>query len=165
MGHRQRGCPRPDRPTYTRATRPVADSDADPDGVIIAAAIVLFSLIGVIATVFAYHQGRVHGRRAGMPLYWFGQILVVRADGGRGTPAPAAAVRCRRYSMAVGLGVNQYLIMWLYSPDQFRFPDELQHMTATAIVNHTGRLFQDNPLCPSDPHSRAWPKSARPFPR
>ena len=127
-------------------TPPATDTDADPDGVLIASAVVLFSLIGVIATVFAYHEGRVHGG-AGMPLYWFGQILVfvptvVAALRRRPPPLAAAAL------MAVGLGVNQYLIMWLYSPDQFRFPDELQHMTATSIINHTGRLFQDNPALP-----------------
>jgi len=127
-------------------TSPAADVDADPDGVIIAAVVVLISLLGVIATVFAYHQGRVHGS-AGMPLYWFGQILVfvptmVAALRRRPPPLAAAAL------MAVGLGINQYLIMWLYSPDEFRFPDELQHMTATSIINHTGRLFESNPALP-----------------
>ncbi|HEY9483400.1 MAG TPA: hypothetical protein VIR00_10595 [Micromonosporaceae bacterium] len=125
---------------------PAADADADPDGVIIAAVVVLFSLLGVIATLFAYHQGRVHGS-AGMPLYWCGQILVfvptMVAALRRGPPPLAAAAL-----MAVGLGINQYLIMWLYSPDEFRFPDELQHMTATSIVNHTGRLFESNPALP-----------------
>ena len=34
--------------------------------------------------------------------------------------------------------VNQYLLKWMYSPDQFRFPDELQHWLATSIINESG---------------------------
>ena len=29
--------------------------------------------------------------------------------------------------LVMGLALNQYLLKWMYSPDQFRFPDELQH--------------------------------------
>jgi hypothetical protein len=40
----------------------------------------------------------------------------------------------------------------MYSPDQFRFPDELQHWLATTIVVQSGELFQPNLALPPAVH-------------
>jgi hypothetical protein len=48
----------------------------------------------------------------------------------------------------MGLAVNQYFLKWMYSPDQFRFPDELQHWLATTILLESGELFRPNPALP-----------------
>jgi hypothetical protein len=40
----------------------------------------------------------------------------------------------------------------MYSPDQFRFPDELQHWLATTIIVDTGALYRPNPALPPAVH-------------
>jgi hypothetical protein len=40
----------------------------------------------------------------------------------------------------------------MYSPDQFRFPDELQHWLATTTVMETGELFRPNQALPPAVH-------------
>jgi hypothetical protein len=40
----------------------------------------------------------------------------------------------------------------MYSPDQFRFPDELQHWLATTIILQSGELFGPNPALPPAVH-------------
>jgi hypothetical protein len=56
------------------------------------------------------------------------------------------------FVLVMGLALNQYLLKWMYSPDQFRFPDELQHWLATTVIAETGKLFQPNPALPPAQH-------------
>jgi hypothetical protein len=85
-----------------------------------------------------------------MLAYWIGQVLVftpvvARLLSGRTRPAEP-------FLLVMGLAVNQYFLKWMYSPDQFRFPDELQHWLATTLIMDSGRLFQDNPALPPAVH-------------
>jgi hypothetical protein len=108
------------------------------------------SSLGVLLVALGYAGGR-DGSPGASPAYWAGQVLVF-------TPvvvrllARRAARPAESFALVVGLAVNQYLLKWMYSPDQFRFPDELQHWRATTIVRETGRLFQPDPALPPAVH-------------
>jgi hypothetical protein len=107
------------------------------------------SSFGVLVVALAYADGRaVHA--GGLVAYWIGQVVVF-------TPVVARLLsrRCAEpesFLLVMGLAVNQYLLKWMYSPDQFRFPDELQHWLATTVIMDTGRLFQANPALPPAVH-------------
>jgi hypothetical protein len=108
------------------------------------------SSFGVLVVASGYAAGRL-GLPGGGVLYWVGNLLVF-------LPV-AARVLSRRLRgigealvLVLGLAVNQYLLKWAYSPDQFRFPDELQHWAATRTLLHTGQLFQANTALPVSVH-------------
>jgi hypothetical protein len=108
------------------------------------------SASGVFLVALAYAGGRAGAPWAG-PAFWAGQLVVfapvvVRMLTGR------LAGAIESFMLVMGLAVNQYLQKWLYSPEQFRFPDELQHWAATRILLHTGRLFQPDPALPVAVH-------------
>jgi hypothetical protein len=101
--------------------------------------VLALSACGVVLVALGYVGGRSGASWAGAA-YWAGQLLVfvpvvVRMLSGR------LAGTGEAFALVIGLAVNQYFQKWLYSPDLFRFPDELQHWTATGTVMHTGRLF------------------------
>jgi len=108
------------------------------------------SAIGVVLVAVAYFGGRLGAAYAG-PLYWAGHVLVY-------TPIVFRLLSRKltgfteSFLLVMGLAVNQYLLKWLYSPDQLRFPDELQHWLSTSIVLETGRLFQPNTALPVAAH-------------
>ncbi len=79
--------------------------------------------------------------------YWCGQLLVFLPVAAR-VCAGRTRSRTEAFLLVTGLAVNQYLQKVLFSPDQFRFPDELQHQVATTTLLHTGRLFQVNLALP-----------------
>ncbi|HKS98628.1 MAG TPA: hypothetical protein VJT31_03780, partial [Rugosimonospora sp.] len=104
------------------------------------------SCFGVLVVALGYAAGRL-GIPGGMVAYWVGQALVFvpvawrvlsRRLGGSG----------EALTLVLGLAVNQYLLKWAYSPDQFRFADELQHWAATTNLLRTGHLFQVNHALP-----------------
>lgn len=104
------------------------------------------SSVGVALVALAYGGGRASAAWA-EPLYWLGQVVVF-------VPV-VARMAARRLAgggeallLVLGLAVNQYLLKWMYSPDQFRFPDELQHFAATNTIMESGRLFEPNPALP-----------------
>jgi len=113
--------------------------------------VLVFSAIGVLMVALAYAGGR--GQASGYPdiLYWAGQVVVF-------TPVVMRLLSRRlaggteAFVLVIGLAVNQYLLKWMYSPDQFRFPDELQHWLATTIINESGQLFQPNMSLPPAVH-------------
>ncbi len=108
------------------------------------------SAIGVVLVAFAYVGGRAGAGYAG-PLYWAGQVVVY-------TPVVFRLLSRRltgvteSFLLVMGLAVNQYLLKWMFSPDQFRFPDELQHWLSTSILLETGRLFRPNTALPVAAH-------------
>jgi len=111
-----------------------------------APAYLLLSAVGVAVVAISYYLGRTHSAYGDIA-YWIGQLLVV------GPIAARAVVRRslptgQAFVLAIGLAVEHYLLKWLYSPDQLRFPDELQHISATQIINDTGLLMQPNPALP-----------------
>lgn len=111
-----------------------------------APAVLALSSLGVALVALAYGGGGTGAAWAG-PLYWLGQAVVflpvMARMVARKLTGPGEAL-----ALVLGLAVNQYLLKWMYSPDQFRFPDELQHFTATTTIVDTGRLFQPNPALP-----------------
>lgn len=108
--------------------------------------VLLLSSLGVALVAVAYRGG---GTGAGWaePLYWLGQVVVFLPVVARlAARRPAGAGEA--LLLVLGLAVNQYLLKWMYSPDQFRFPDELQHLAATTTILDTGELFRPNPALP-----------------
>jgi hypothetical protein len=112
--------------------------------------ILALSSLGVVLVALAYAGGRYETRYA-IAAYWVGQVVVF-------TPVVIRMLSRRLAGVAegivlvLGLALNQYLLKWFYSPDQFRFPDELQHWLATTIINDTGELFQPNNALPPAVH-------------
>ncbi|BCJ37398.1 hypothetical protein Athai_49010 [Actinocatenispora thailandica] len=105
--------------------------------------------VGVALVAVSYAQGWAGGD--GTLAYWCGQLLVF---------APVAvrllAARTIRTAEAgtlvLGLAVLQYLLKWMYSPDRFRFTDELQHWAGTTDLLHTGALYRTNEALPIAAH-------------
>jgi hypothetical protein len=112
--------------------------------------ILALSSLGVLLVALGYAGGRSSNQLA-TAAYWLGQIVVF-------TPVVLRLLARRRAGIAesfvlvMGLAVNQYLLKWCYSPDQFRFPDELQHWLATTTINQSGELFRPNPALPPAVH-------------
>jgi hypothetical protein len=111
--------------------------------------VLAMSAVGVLVVAMAYADGRDAGG-GGMVAYWIGQVLVF-------TPVVARLLSrhlrpAEPFLLVIGLAVNQYFLKWMYSPDQFRFPDELQHWLATTLIMDSGRLFQANPALPPAVH-------------
>jgi hypothetical protein len=115
-----------------------------------APAVLLLSSLGVLLVAGAYAGGRVSADGA-LVAYWIGQIVVFTPVVTRLLSRRMAGV-AESFMLVIGLGVNQYLLKWMYSPDQFRFPDELQHWLATTIVLQSGKLFQPNLALPPAVH-------------
>ncbi|MEV4640916.1 hypothetical protein AB0J80_26610 [Actinoplanes sp. NPDC049548] len=115
-----------------------------------APAVLTISALGVLMVALAYAGGRVSTGNAPYA-YWLGQVVVF-------TPVVVRLLSRRMagaaesFLLVMGLALNQYLLKWMYSPDQFRFPDELQHWLATTIIVESGKLFQPNPALPPAVH-------------
>jgi hypothetical protein len=112
--------------------------------------VLALSTLGVLMVAIAYAGGRYQTSYP-IALYWVGQVVVF-------TPVVVRLLSRRLagttegFTLVIGLAANQYLLKWMYSPDQFRFPDELQHWLATTIINQTGELFQPNDALPPAVH-------------
>lgn len=112
--------------------------------------VLALSSFGVLLVAVGYAGGRYQHHFA-LAAYWAGQIVVF-------TPvvlrllARRLAGTAESFVLVMGLAVNQYLLKWCYSPDQLRFPDELQHWLATTIINQSGDLFRPNPALPPAVH-------------
>ncbi len=115
-----------------------------------APAVLLLSSLGVLLVALAYTGGR-EGASWGTTAYWIGQVVVFTPVVLRLLSRRMAGVG-ESFLLVMGLAVNQYLLKWMYSPDQFRFPDELQHWLATTVIMETGELFRPNPALPPAVH-------------
>ena len=113
-------------------------------------AVLLLSSLGVLLVALAYAGGR-EGTAGATVAYWIGQVVVFTPVVLRLLSRRMAGV-AESFLLVMGLAVNQYLLKWMYSPDQFRFPDELQHWLATTTVLETGELFQPNRALPPAVH-------------
>ncbi|MFI5493748.1 hypothetical protein [Actinoplanes sp. NPDC051859] len=115
-----------------------------------APAVLTISALGVLMVALAYAGGRLSTSNAQFA-YWVGQVVVF-------TPVVVRLLSRRMagaaesFLLVMGLALHQYLLKWMYSPDQFRFPDELQHWLATNVIVESGRLFQPNPALPPAVH-------------
>ena len=112
--------------------------------------VLALSSLGVLIVAFAYVGGRDLSASA-TALYWVGQIVVFTPVVVRLLSRRMAGV-AESFLLVMGLAVNQYMLKWMYSPDQLRFPDELQHWLATTILNENGELFQPNQALPPAVH-------------
>jgi hypothetical protein len=115
-----------------------------------APAVLLLSSLGVLLVALAYTGGR-EGTGGAAIAYWIGQVVVFTPVVLRLLSRRMAGV-AESFLLVMGLAVNQYLLKWMYSPDQFRFPDELQHWLATTIIVESGELFQPNRALPPAVH-------------
>lgn len=122
-------------------------ADERPSGTLWVLAV---SSFGVLLVALGYAGGRYqdHGARAA---YWVGQVVVFTPVVVRLLARRAAGV-AETFTLVIGLAFNQYLLKWFYSPDRFRFPDELQHWLATTIINERGELFRPDPALPPAVH-------------
>ncbi|MEV6305255.1 hypothetical protein AB0M02_37985 [Actinoplanes sp. NPDC051861] len=111
--------------------------------------ILALSSLGVALVALAYSGGR-HESSWAITAYWAGQVIVFSPVVFRLLSRPAGVAE--PVLLVIGLAVNQYMLKWMYSPDQFRFPDELQHWTATTLINESGELFRPNQALPPAVH-------------
>jgi hypothetical protein len=138
------------RAARTRATVPTAVARHTRIDLGLAPIVLAVSSFGVLLVALAYADGRDGGNGA-MVTYWIGQVVVF-------TPVAARMLSHRlagaaeSFLLVMGLAINQYFLKWMYSPDQFRFPDELQHWLATTLIMDTGKLFQANAALPPAVH-------------
>lgn len=115
-----------------------------------APAVLTISALGVLMVALAYAGGRVSTGNAPYA-YWGGQVVVFTPVVIRLLSRRMAGV-AESFLLVMGLALHQYLLKWMYSPDQFRFPDELQHWLATTVIVESGKLFQPNPALPPAVH-------------
>ncbi|MEU8613997.1 hypothetical protein AB0C29_39020 [Actinoplanes sp. NPDC048791] len=145
-GQRTEVAPPPDpgrTPKPARARREPLDLGHAP-------AVLTISALGVLMVALAYAGGRVSTGNAQFA-YWVGQVVVFTPVVVRLLSRRMAGV-AESFLLVMGLALHQYLLKWMYSPDQFRFPDELQHWLATTIIVQSGELFQPNPALPPAEH-------------
>jgi hypothetical protein len=123
---------------------------ARPSGLGQAPALLALSSFGVLLVALGYAGGR-YDDKAAIAAYWIGQIVVFTPVVARLLTRRLAGI-AESFTLVMGLAFNQYLLKWFYSPDQFRFPDELQHWLATTIINQSGDLFRPNLALPPAVH-------------
>jgi hypothetical protein len=145
--------------TATHAEAAALAAEAGPDdrrrvpglsGLGQAPALLALSSLGVLLVALGYAGGR-YENRAAAAAYWIGQIVVFTPIVARLLTRRLAGI-AESFTLVMGLAFNQYLLKWFYSPDQFRFPDELQHWLATTIINQSGELFRPNLALPPAVH-------------
>jgi hypothetical protein len=141
-------------PVAARAAQPAHERRAKPRGgpydLGHSPAVLMVSSLGVLLVALAYTGGRESVDGAPVA-YWIGQVVVFTPVVLRLLSRRMAGV-AEAFLLVIGLAVNQYLLKWMYSPDQFRFPDELQHWLATTVIMETGELFRPNPALPPAVH-------------
>jgi hypothetical protein len=102
------------------------------------------------ALVAAAFAGARYGRSWSDELFWLGQAVVY------GAPASFLLLR-KRTSPVEGIGIAilmpvvTFLINQYYSPGQFRFTDEFQHVQTAQSILATHHLFHANTILPQSP--------------
>jgi hypothetical protein len=147
-------------PDAEPAPDPVAEAPPAPDrdrrrverptGLGPAPWILALSSFGVLLVAIGYAAGR-HEAPGATVAYWTGQVVVFTPVVVRLLMRRAAGI-AETFTLVMGLAFNQYLLKWCYSPDRFRFPDELQHWLATTIINEQGELFRPDLALPPAVH-------------
>jgi hypothetical protein len=115
---------------------------------IVLADALLIVTVGVFLVALAFSRARGHAAFAS-PLFWTGEILIFAFVAHR--------VLCRsssdgtREAIVILYAGAQYVIRWAYSPDMFRYSDELQHLRSLLNVLGTHHLFKPNFNLPVSP--------------
>ena len=117
------------------------------DGFRLAAAISVAAL-GVLVIALSFAAGRAEAAGADA-LLWAGRLLIwiplmLLAVAG-GVPGH------HRLAALVTQAATQSLVKWMYSPRDFRFPDELLHVRTSLEVAAHGTLSVENPVLPISP--------------
>ncbi|WIM99175.1 hypothetical protein ACTOB_002819 [Actinoplanes oblitus] len=143
----------PHKEPKERAAAPAVVVEDDPAatsaGLGYAPWVLLLSSLGVVLVAMAYVGGRA-GNDVALTAYWTGQVIVFTPVVFRLLSRMPGATES--FVLVIGLAANQYMLKWMYSPDQFRFPDELQHWLATTLITETGELFRPNAALPPAVH-------------
>jgi hypothetical protein len=109
---------------------------------------------GVLLISAAYAAGRSgvtgHARAAWTAGYWAGEMLVFAPVVARVIARRAPSGRLAA-ALAAALAGATYLVKYAYSPAFFRFPDELEHWSATGTVLGTHHLFGVSYVLPVSP--------------
>ena len=144
--------PEPERKPQAapKVEAPAARAFREPLDLGQAPVVLALSALGVLLVALAYAGGRVSTGSAPVA-YWVGQVVVFTPVAVRLLSRRLAGV-AESFLLVMGLALHQYLLKWMYSPGQFRFPDELQHWLATTIIVQSGELFQRNPALPPAEH-------------
>ncbi|WP_249010804.1 hypothetical protein [Conexibacter sp. DBS9H8] len=106
--------------------------------------------LGGLLIAFGYAAGRAHAPNAeAQALYWAGQGLIW-------LPSIATLLSTRtdnatRIAVITAVAGAQALLTWAYSPDQFRFTDEFQHIRTLSDILRTHHLFTPNSFLPVSP--------------
>ncbi|HET9074343.1 MAG TPA: hypothetical protein VFN48_07170 [Solirubrobacteraceae bacterium] len=104
--------------------------------------------VGGLLVATAYALGRAHSP-LGELFYWLGEATMMLPSIWRVlSPEAGTASRLR---VLVGVAAMQSVLTWAYSPDQFRFPDELQHLRTAQDILTSHRLFTPNLYLPVSP--------------
>lgn len=96
---------------------------------------------GILLVALAYARARGSLGFA-TPLFWTGQVLIFVFVVFR-VLNPSTSPRDREFLVLLYAGA-QSMIRWAYSPDMFRFWDELQHLRSLLNVLTTHHLFHTN---------------------
>lgn len=110
--------------------------------------VLLLVCAGALLVSLAYARGR-SGAAGGTALFWAGQALLLLPVALR-VLAPAAGLT-ERLLVLTGGAAAQAVVVLCYSPDQFRFPDELQHLRSAQDLLQSGHLFTPNPYLSVSP--------------
>jgi len=111
--------------------------------------VVLGMSIGVFLIAVSFAASRADNAHANI-IYWIGEIIFYAV--------PAAYLLCRRPSkrqstiLAFAIPLLSYAITESYSPIQFRFLDEFQHVQTAQSILNTHHLFASNTILPVSPY-------------
>jgi hypothetical protein len=103
---------------------------------------------GVLLVVLAYVRSRAGLDHAGL-LLWSGTLLIFGFVVVR-ILMSSTAPRDRAF-LAVLFAASQTVLRWAYSPHEFTFSDELQHLRSLLNVLTTHHLFERNDALPISP--------------
>ena len=96
---------------------------------------------GILLVAFAYARARTNSSFA-TPFFWIGQVLIFAFVAVR-VLKPSTPPREREF-LVILYAAAQSMIRWAYSPDMFRWYDELQHYRSLLNVLETHHLFSPN---------------------
>jgi len=128
------------RPVTVSESRGSPPPDDAGSGNALATSVLVVALGGfAVAIAYALSRAEAPGATA---LYWGGQALIILPVALR-VLSPSADAR-ERMALLLAMAAVQSLLAWCYSPDQFRFPDELQHVRTATDILRSHHLFTPN---------------------
>jgi hypothetical protein len=132
----------------SRRWLPVWEPEESRSGPNHAGSILMIMCTGVLVVCLSFWAGR-GGHTGADAMYWAGQALLLLPPLVRivAIKTPTA----ERVTLLMAVAGLQSFLKWAYSPDQFRFPDELQHLRTLQDVLSTDHLYTTNSYLPVSP--------------